>query len=142
MFFFNFDSYFPNIWAVQIMSKIYTESIGIYYKNIESIEVTTLQSNAFPFHFAWRILWNLMIQFRSMIEWKAFYLNESSEKGKTANVAKSKLVLGAEFLLTTFTFDLVLTTHVFCVALHQSFGIELFHFEIHSLYICGTPHKI
>ena len=49
---------------------------------------------------------------------KAFDLNESSEKGKTTKVAESKLVLGAEFLFTTFTFDLVLTAHVFCVALH------------------------
>ena len=37
--------------------------------------------------------------------------------------------------------DLVLTAHVFCVALHQSFGIELFDFEIYGLYICETPHK-
>ena len=56
---------------------------------------------------------------------KAFYLNEPREKGKTTKVAESKLVLGAEFLFTTFTFDLVLTVHVFCVVLHQSFGIEL-----------------
>ena len=72
---------------------------------------------------------------------KAFDLNESREKGKTTKVAESKLVLGAEFLLTTFTFDLVLTALVFCVALYQSFGIELFHLEIHSLYNCETPHK-
>ena len=31
------------------------------------------------------------------------------------------------------------TAHVFCVALHQSF--ELFHLELHCLYICVTPHK-
>ena len=49
---------------------------------------------------------------------KAFDLNESREKGKITKVAESKLVLGAEFLFTTFTFDLVLTAHVFCVALH------------------------
>ena len=72
---------------------------------------------------------------------KAFDLNEAREKGKTTKVAESKLVLSAEFLFTTFTFDLVLTTRVFCVALHQSFGIELFHLEIHSLYVCETPHK-
>ena len=72
---------------------------------------------------------------------KGFDLNELREKGKTTKVAESKLVLRAEFLLTTLTFDLVLTTHVFCVVLHQSFGIELFHLEIHSLYICGTSHK-
>ena len=72
---------------------------------------------------------------------KPFDLNKSREKGKTTKVAESKLVLGAEFLFTTFTFDLVLTAHVFCVALHQSFGIVLFDFEIYSLYICETPHK-
>ena len=61
--------------------------------------------------------------------------------GKTTKIAKSKLVLGADFLFTTFSFDLVLTAYVFSVALHQSFGIELFHLEIHSLYICGRPPK-
>ena len=72
---------------------------------------------------------------------KASDLNESKEKGKTTKDTESKLVLGAEFLFTTFTFNLVLTAHVFFVALHQSFGIELFHLEIHSLHICGTPHN-
>ena len=42
---------------------------------------------------------------------------------KTTKVAESKLILGAEFLFTTFNFDLVLTTQVFCVTLHQNFGI-------------------
>ena len=69
---------------------------------------------------------------------KTFNLNESREKDKTTKVPESNLVLGAEFLFTTFTFDLVLTAHVFCVALHQSFGIELLYLEIHSLYICET----
>ena len=72
---------------------------------------------------------------------KGFDLNESREKSKTTKVAESKLVLGAEFLFATFSFDLVLTAHVFCVALHQSFGIGLFYLKIHSLYIYGTPHK-
>ena len=67
---------------------------------------------------------------------KAFDLNESREKGKTTKVAESKLVLGVEFLFTTFTLDLVLTAHVFGVALRQSFGIDLFHLKIRSLYIC------
>ena len=62
-------------------------------------------------------------------------------KLKTKKVAESKSVLDAEFLFTRFVFDLVLTAHIFCIALHQSFGIELFHLEMHSLYICGTPHK-
>ena len=67
----NFDPYFPNIRRVRKRCKIYIESIGIYCKNIESIEsmeVTTLESNALPFHFAWRVLWDLIIQFRSMIQ--------------------------------------------------------------------------
>ena len=72
---------------------------------------------------------------------KAFDLNESRRKGKTKKVAESKSVLDAEFLFTRFVFDLVLTAHIFCIALHQSFGIELFHLEMHSLYICGAPHK-
>ena len=72
---------------------------------------------------------------------KTFDLNEPREKDKTTKVAESKLVLGTEFLFTTFTFDLILTAHVFCVALHQRFGTELLHLEIHSLYISGTPHK-
>ena len=48
---------------------------------------------------------------------------------KTNKVAESKLVLGAEFLSTTFNFDLVLIIEVFCIALHQNFRIELFHHE-------------
>ena len=72
---------------------------------------------------------------------KAFDLIESREKGKTTKVAESKLILGAEFSFGTFTLELVLIADVFCVALHQCFGIELFHLEIHSLYICGTSHK-
>ena len=72
---------------------------------------------------------------------KAFDLNELREKGKTTKCAESNLILGAKFLFTTFTFDLVLTAQVFCVALHQSFAIELFHLKIHSLYICGTHKK-
>ena len=66
----SFDPYFPTIQRVRKRCKIYIESIGIYCKNIESIEsmeVTTLESNALPFHFAWRVLWDLIFQFRSMI---------------------------------------------------------------------------
>ena len=61
---------------------------------------------------------------------------------KTTKVAESNLVLGAEFLSTTFSFDLflVLTVEVFCVALHQNFRIELFHLE-HIVCVYGTPHK-
>ena len=54
-FFSNFDLYFSNIQRVRKRCKIYIESIGIYCKNvgsIESMEVTTLESNVLPFHFA------------------------------------------------------------------------------------------
>ena len=68
-------------------------------------------------------------------------LMSQGRNGKTTKVAESKLVLGAEFLFTTFSFDLVLTVQVLCVALHQNFETCLFHLEIHSLHICGTPQK-
>ena len=45
----NFDPYFPNIRRARERCKIY---IGIYCKNIESMEVTTLESNTLPFYFA------------------------------------------------------------------------------------------
>ena len=63
---------------------------------------------------------------------KVFDFNESTEKGKITKVAESKLVLSADFLFATFSYDLVLTAHVFCVASHES---------IHNLCICRTPHK-
>ena len=70
---------------------------------------------------------------------RAFDLNEYREKAKTTKVAESKLVLGAEFLFTRFPYDLVLTTHVFCVAFHESSGFELFHLEIHKfVYLWNT----
>ena len=80
----NFDTYFPNIRRAR-KREIYIGSIGISCKNIESIEsmeVTMLESNALTFHFAWRVLWYLIIQFRSMFSWmkKAFDFNESREK--------------------------------------------------------------
>ena len=68
----NFDPYFPNISSVRKRCNIYIESIRIYSKNIESIEsmeVTTLDSNALPFNFAWRVFWDLIIRFRSTIQW-------------------------------------------------------------------------
>ena len=63
----SFDLYFPSIQRVRKRCKI-----NIYWKywNIESIEnmeVTTLESSTLPFHFAWRVLWDLIIQFRSTI---------------------------------------------------------------------------
>ena len=48
----SFDLYFPNIWRAREKCKIYIESIGIYCKNIESMEVTTLESNTLSFYFA------------------------------------------------------------------------------------------
>ena len=112
----SFDPNFSSIRRAWKRYKIYIESIGKYCKNIESIEsmeVTTFESNALPFHLFERVLWDLIIQFRPIIQ----------------------------LTVKTFSFDLVLTAQVFCVALHQSFGTELFHLEIYSLYICGTHHK-
>ena len=60
---------------------------------------------------------------------KAFDLNESREKSKTTKIAESKLVLGAEFLFTTFSFDLVLTAHVFCVVLLKDLDLNCFTFK-------------
>ena len=92
----NFDPYFPIIRRVWKSCKIYIESIGIYCKYIESIEsmeVKTLESNALPFHFAWRVLRDLIIHLILM------------SRGRKAKPPKlSKLVLGAEFLFTTFKF--------------------------------------
>ena len=39
-------------------------------------------------------------------------------------------------MFKTFGFDLALSAQVFCVALHQSLGIEWFQLEIHSMYFC------
>ena len=67
----NFDPYFPNIWNVRNRCRIYIESIRIYCKStesIESMEVITLESSALLFRFAWRVLWDIIIQFRSIIQ--------------------------------------------------------------------------
>ena len=51
----NFDPHFPSIWRARKRYKIFIEIIRKYCKNIESIEsmeVTTLESRALPFHFA------------------------------------------------------------------------------------------
>ena len=67
----NFDPYFPNIWSVRKRCRIYIESIRIYCKStesIESMEVITLESSALLFRFAWRVLWDIIIQFRSIIQ--------------------------------------------------------------------------
>ena len=53
-------SFYPNFSSIRRAwerYKIYIESIGKYCKNIESIEsmeVTMLESNALPLHFAWK----------------------------------------------------------------------------------------
>ena len=50
----SFDPNFSSIRRAWKRYKIYIESIGKYCKNIESIEsmeVTTFESNALPFHF-------------------------------------------------------------------------------------------
>ena len=67
----NFNPYFSSVRRVQKRFKIYIESIRIYCKNIasiESMEVTTLESSTLFFDFALRVLWDLIIQFRSTIQ--------------------------------------------------------------------------
>ena len=96
----------------------------------------------YPFILKGTLRRNNSVQVYDSVEWQKHLILTSRERnGKCTKVAEGKLVLGAEFLFATFSFDLVLTAHVFCVALHQSFGIELFDFEIYGLYICETPHK-
>ena len=89
---------------------------------------------------------------------------------KTNKVAESKLVLDDEVLLTTFSFDLILAqkqppevlleisqnsqentcARVSFLVNLQASGVQLYHTFytehlwaqlIHSLYICGMPHK-
>ena len=108
------------------------------------MEVTVLLWILTYFHFAGKgtLRLNNSVQAYNSVDCQMQLILVSRERnGKTTKVADSELVLGAEFLFTTFSFDLVLTVKVFCVALHQNFGTWLFHLEIHSLYICGTPHK-
>ena len=136
------DPFFPNIWRTRRRCKIYIEIIGIFCKNIESIEsmeVTMLESN---FCLKGTLIPNNSVQVYDSVEWqKHLILMNWRTNDKITKVAERKLVLGVDFLFTTFSFNLVLTARVFCVALHQTFGTELFHLQIHSLYICGTPHK-
>ena len=135
----SFSQYLESTKKVQI----FIEIIGKYCKNIESIEsmkVTTLESNALPFHFAWKATlrpYNSVQAYNSVDCQKHLILMSRGRNSKTTKVAESNLVLGAEFLSTTFSFDLllVLTIEVFCVALNQNFRIGLFHLE-HIVCIC------
>ena len=61
-----FDPYFPNIRGVQKRCKIYMESIGIYCKNIESIEsmeVATLENITLSFCLKGTLSPNNSVQF-------------------------------------------------------------------------------
>ena len=103
---------------------MYIESIRIYCKNIESVEstkVTTLESNALPFHFAWKgtLRPNNSAQAYNSIKCrKNLILMSRGKNSKSTKVAESMLALGAELLFKIFRFDLVLSAEVFCVALH------------------------
>ena len=106
------------------------------------MDVTTLESNALPFHFAWKGTlrpYNSVQAYNSVDCQKHLTLMSRERNSKTTKVAESKLVLGTEFLPTAFSFDLflVLTVQVFCVAMHQNFRIALFHLE-HIVYIWTT----
>ena len=139
----NCDPHFPNIWRARKRYKIFIEIIGKYCENIQSIEsmeVTTLESNALPFYFAWKGTprpYNPAQGYNSVDCQKHLILVCRGRNSKTTKVAESMLVLGAEFLSTAFSFDLflVLTVAVFCIALHPNFRIELFHLE-HIVCIC------
>ena len=130
-----FEPHFPNVYRAGKRHKIFVEIIGKYCKNIEcieNVEVTTLESNALPLHFAWKGTlkhYSSVQAYNSVDCQKHLILMSRERNSKTPKVAESKLVLGAEFLSTAFNFDLflVLTVEVFCVALHQNFRIELFH---------------
>ena len=119
----------------------YCKNIG----SIESMEVTTLESNASPFHFAWK---DTLRPYNSVQTYNAgdcqnhLILMSRERNSKTTKVAERKLVLGAEFLSTPLSFGLflVLTAEVFCVALHQNFRIKLFLLE-HIVIIC-TEHLL
>ena len=81
---------------------MYIENIGIYCKNIESIEsteVTRLESNALPFHCAWKgtLRPNNSAQAYNLIECqKHLILMSRGRNSKATKVAESNLVLGAE----------------------------------------------
>ena len=70
------------------------------------MEITTLESNALPFHFAC----NSVQVYNSVNCLK--HLTLMSRNCKTKKVEENKLVLGAEFLSITFTFDLLLVLTV------------------------------
>ena len=90
-------------------------------KSVESMEVTTLESNALPFLFAWKgtLRPNNSAQAYNLVECQEhLILMSRGRNSKTTEVAESKFVLGAKFLFTTLSFNLLLTARVFCVALH------------------------
>ena len=103
------------------------------------MKVTTLESNALPFHFAWKGTlrpYNSVHAYNSVDCQKHLTLMSWERNSKTTKVAESRLVLGTEFLSIAFSFDLflVLTVEVFCVALYSIIVSSW----IHSLYIHGT----
>ena len=116
----NFDPHFPNIRRARKRCKIYIESIGIYCKNIESIEsmeVKTLESNALRFHFAWKgtLRPNNPVPAYDSVGWQKYLILMSwVRNGKNTKVAESKIILGAEFLFATFIFDLVCNV-LYCI---------------------------
>ena len=80
--------------------KIFIKIIGKYCKNIESIEnmkVTTLDSNAFSFHFARKSTlrpYNSVHAYNSVDCQKHLTLMSRERNSKTTKIAESKLVLG------------------------------------------------
>ena len=68
------------------------------------------------FYFAWNgtLRPNNSVQARNLVDYQMqLIVMSQGRKRITTKVAESKSVLGAKFLFTTFSFDLVLTVQVF-----------------------------
>ena len=86
---------------------------------IENMEVTAILCILTYFHFAWKgtLRPNNSVQVYNLVDCQMQLIVMSQGKnGKITKVTESKLLLGAEFLFTTFSLDLVLTVQVFCVS--------------------------
>ena len=91
------------------------------------MEVKTLESNALRFHFAWKgtLRPNNPVQAYDSVRWQKYLILMSwVRNGKNTKVAESKIILGAEFLCTTFIFDLV------CNVLYYIKVLELNRFTL------------
>ena len=76
-----------------------------------------MYTNLFSFSWNGTLRPNNSVQAYNLVDCQMQLIVMSQGKnGKITKVTESKLVLGAEFLFTTFSLDLVLTVQVFCVS--------------------------